>query len=326
MYTLRITIVPLKENIHRYNTRLEDFRIFYNHTIHPELLRMERKRRRLLLLLVLSFLLIFGLFIVGIWLEIMVITLMLMLFVGVYIFVLYQRVNKFIDTFKPNIINLLTDFIDDGINYGELRYDPNKKIAQKKFLSSGIFGASPAVYEGEDYLKGTIGNVPFEMCELNVREESKVRQRLNYVFKGIFLCATVEYPLRGEVLVLPREFRQYLTRSVRQFTLKSGKPADGFIRNQDFREIWMTYATLEGVFNHVLSDDMQARLVNYYEVTGKQIYLSFQGNKIYIAVTEDKDILEPFIFRTNVSFELVREFYEDLTLLLQIVEDFDAHH
>lgn len=308
------------------NTRLEDFRIFYNHTIHPELLRMERKRRRLLLLIALSCLLLFGLFIIGIWLEVMVITLALMLFVGVYMFILYGRVRNFVETFKPNIMNLITDFIDDGIGYGDLIYDQNKFIPKSKFQASQIFGASPDLYEGEDYLKGIIGDVPFEMCELNVREESKVRQRLNYVFKGVFLCATITIPVRGKVLVLPRVFRQYTTRAVRSFLLQGGKEADGFIKNKDFREIWRTFATLEGAFQNVLSEDMQHRLSEYYHKTEKQIYISFQGNKIYIAVTEHKDILEPFIFQTNVSFELVREFYEDLTLLLEIVEDFDVHH
>ena len=198
----------MKEYTASNNTRLEDFRIFYNHTIHPELLRMERKRRRLLLLIVLSFLLLFGLFVIGIWLEVMVITLTLMLFVGVYLFILYGRVRNFVETFKPNIVNLITDFIDDGIGYGDLIYDQNKFIPKSKFQASQIFGASPDLYEGEDYLKGIIGDVPFELCELNVREESKVRQRLNYVFKGVFLAATITIPVRGKVLVLPRVFRQ----------------------------------------------------------------------------------------------------------------------
>lgn len=306
--------------------RLEDFRIFYNHTIHPELLRMERKRLRLLLLISLSLLFFFGLFVLGIWLEIMVVTLSLMLFVGVYLFILYRRIRKFVQTFKPNIINLITDFIDDGINYGDLIYEAEKKIDQKKFSKSGLFAAVPAVYEGEDYLRGKIGDIPFEMCELNVREESKVRQRLNYVFKGVFLVATVNIPVRGKVLVLPRIFRQYTTREVRQFMLEKGRDADGFIKNREFREIWRTLATLEGAFQNVLSEDMQARLVDYHDRTEKQIYLSFQDRKFYVAVTEEKDILEPYVFRTNVSFELVREFYEDLTLLLEIVEDFDVNH
>ena len=37
---------------------LNDLRIFYNHTIHPELMRMERRRHRLLLFLGFSFLLL----------------------------------------------------------------------------------------------------------------------------------------------------------------------------------------------------------------------------------------------------------------------------
>ncbi len=306
--------------------RLEAFRIYYNHTIHPELMRLERKRKRLLLLIFLSCLFLFGLFIVGIWLEVMVITLMLMLFVGVYLYILYKRVRKFVTDFKPAVINLLTDFIDDGISYGKMEYKQFKKISEKKFKESGIFAGGTDVYEGEDFIKGTIGDVKFEMSELNVREESKVRQRLNYVFKGVFLIATVNIPVRGAVLVLPRKFRQYTTREVRNFLLMKGKDADGFIKNRDFREIWRTMATLEGAFQNVLSEDMQDRLVAYHEKTGKDFYLSFRGKKFYVAVSEQEDLLEPYVFRSNVSFELVRNFYEDLRLLLEIIEDFDVNH
>ena len=306
--------------------RLEDFRIYYNHTIHPELLRFERKRRRLLLLIFLSCLFLFGLFIIGIWLEVMVITLSLMLFVGIYIYILYKRVRKFVTDFKPAIINLLTDFIDDSLSYGKTEYRQFEKIPVETFKNSGIFAGATDIYEGEDYLKGSIGDVAFEMSELNVREESKVRQRLNYVFKGVFLIATVTIPVRGSVLVLPRRFRQYTTREVRNFMAMKGRDADGFIKNKHFREIWRTMATLEGAFQNVLSLDMQNRLVEYHEKTGKEIYLSFHGNKFYVAVTEEKDILEPYVFRSNVSFELVRTFYEDLRLLLEIVEDFDVNH
>ena len=41
---------------------------------------------------------------------------------------------------------------------------------------------------------------------------------------------------------------------------------------------------------------------------------------------EEKDILEPYILRSNLSFELVREFFEAVNLLLQIVEEFDKTH
>ncbi|MCB0619636.1 MAG: DUF3137 domain-containing protein, partial [Saprospiraceae bacterium] len=50
------------------------------------------------------------------------------------------------------------------------------------------------------------------------------------------------------------------------------------------------------------------------------------NHQAYIAITEQKDILEPFVFRSNVSFELVREFFEDIQLLMRIVEDIDANN
>ena len=60
--------------------------------------------------------------------------------------------------------------------------------------------------------------------------------------------------------------------------------------------------------------------------TQKEIYVSFINNDIYVGVTEPKDILEPSIFMSNVSFELVREFYEDIELLVSIVQDFDENN
>ena len=46
---------------------------------------------------------------------------------------------------------------------------------------------------------------------------------------------------------------------------------------------------------------------------------------MFLAVTEPKDLLEPNVFQSNVSFELVREFFEDLQLLLSVLEDMDVN-
>ena len=71
---------------------------------------------------------------------------------------------------------------------------------------------------------------------------------------------------------------------------------------------------------------MQFAVARYRQSTGKSIYLSFKDSDIYIAMTNQKDILEPKLFQSNVSFDLVREFFEDIHLLLQIVHEFDANH
>ncbi|MFZ2901292.1 MAG: DUF3137 domain-containing protein [Saprospiraceae bacterium] len=306
--------------------RLEEFRIFYNHTIHPELMRLDRHRKRLLWLLFFSLLFLTGIFIfdmvVGVWL----ITLLLSLPAGIYISYLAYQIQRFIRTFKPRVVNLILDFIDDSVNYGALSYDAKGGISKKTFIESMLFGAAPDVYQAEDYIKGSIGSITFELCELNVREESRVRSRLNYVFKGIFFHAVIEESLQGTIIIFPRGYRQYLSRAIREAVANGAKNIDMMMRHKEFRESFISYATKDARVRDLLSEDMQRILVNYRDETGKEIYISFIGKDIYLAVTEHKNILEPYLFRSNVSFELVREFYEDITMLFEIVEDFDKLH
>jgi len=305
---------------------LDEFRLFYNHTIHPELLRMEQKRRRLFLLLFVSFFVILAAVIFGLYLQVMVFTLMLMIPVGFYITYLIYRIQEFRITFKPRVVNLVLDFIDNGISYGALQYDAKRSIPKKTFLASRIFATRAPTYIGEDYIYGKIGELDFEMCELKVREFSKVRTRLNYVFKGVFLHTTFNRPQKGSIVIWPREFRQYLSGSIKAFSRNGAREVAEDVHHKSFSKFFMAYATKDANTASLLSREMQALIANYREKSNKEVYFSFINRDIYIGITEPKDILEPYIFRSNVSFELVREFFEDLQLLMSIVEDFDKSH
>jgi hypothetical protein len=306
--------------------RLEEFRIYYNKTIYPELMRLERRRRRLLRLLLFSVLILGGVVVFQLYLRILVISLVLMIPVAVYMAYLLFRIREFIRTFKPNVMNLVLDFIDDGPNRGTLHYAPERMLEKDRFLSSRLFVTPAPFYEGEDYINGRVGEMNFELCELDVREISPVLNRLNTIFKGAFLYAIFPEETEGTIAIWPREQRQFHTRSIREFTWMGGKNVDYEIMNNLFRQIFLTYATEDTHVAGILTEPMQEALVQYVDQTGKDIYVSFFDQEIYIAVTEEKDILEPYILRSNLSFELVREFFEDVNLLLQIVEEFDRTH
>ncbi len=306
--------------------RLEEFRIYYNQTIHPELIRMERRRRRLLRLLLFSALIVIGLIIFEIYLNLLLVTLLLFIPLAVYMFYLVYRIREFVQTFKPNVMNLVLDFIDDGPNRGTLSYQAEGKLSKEQFLDSRIFVSPAPYYQGEDYIAGRVGEMDFELCELDVREVSPVVNRLNFVFKGVFLYAIFPEETEGEIIVWPREYQQYHTRAIREFTWAGAVNVDHEILNERFRQKFLTYATEETHVISILTAPMQEAIVQYMEQTGKEIYVSFLDQEIYIAVTEPKDILEPHILRSNLSFELVREFFEDVSLLLHIVEQFDQTH
>jgi hypothetical protein len=306
--------------------RLDEFRIYYNHTIHPELMRLERSRIKLLQFLFFSLILLIAIVIAELYLNILFITLLLMIPIGVYITYLFYRIRKFVQTFKPNIITLILDFVDDSLNYGTLKYDPKRSISKDTFFTSKLFITKPAVFEGEDHISGKIGELDFELCELNIKEQSPVSSRLINVFQGVFMHARFHYSLEGTILVWPRSQRQHLIKTIKEFTWAGGENVDHEIMTDEFRELFMTYATLETHVAGVLPETMQEAVVNYYHQTGKEIFLSIIDQDIFIGIKEPKDILEPFIFKSNLNFDLVKEFFEDIQVTLSIVEDFDQCH
>jgi hypothetical protein len=302
------------------------FRIFYNHTIYPELKRLERLRRRLLGLFAIAAVLLFGIIIFEVFLNIWVVTLLLTIPTSLFVVYLGYRMRRFVQTFKPQVMQLLLEFMESLPNINKLAYDPRGGIDIGEFYESQLFTSNADIYETEDFIEGMVGEMDFCLCELNVRETSKVRNRTNHVFKGVFLHATFTEETEGRILVWPREFKQYLSKSIRNFTFQGGINVDHEVLNEEFRSVFMTYALPDTHVISILSRPMQDAIVEYRRETGKEIYMSFMDEEIYVAIAEPKDILEPYIFKANTSFELVREFFEDIHLLLKVVEDFDQTH
>jgi len=162
--------------------KLEEFRIFYNHTIHPELMRMEKKRGRLLRLFFLSILFVVIVMGLSAFLDILTVTLFLLIPVSFYMTYLVYQFQKFRSTFKPNIMNLVLDFMDNDVNYGTLKYEEEKFISKKEFLGSKIFVTTADEYKGEDYIEGQLGELPFRMCDMQL-SIMKLRGRYSFYQK-----------------------------------------------------------------------------------------------------------------------------------------------
>ena len=305
-----------------------DFRLFYNQSIYPELLNLEQRRRRLMRLLGLSVFLVLGVVLLQVYVRIFIVTLLLLIPIGLWIAYLAFRVQVYYREFKPRIVGLVLDFIDNDINFGTFQYDPKGGIPKSRFLAGKIFTRADE-YEAEDLITGKVRELPFELCELRVREFSDVRTRLDYVFRGIFLCGDfLRSDMPGGILLLPDANRKYLSRSERAFHLSGGRRA----RNNllpEFEANFDTYATPNVRLQDVLSADLQQAILHFRQRfqemnRKKEMYLSIIDGKIYIALTQDKDLLEPSLFQNTVSFEVVREFHDDINLLMDILREVDV--
>ncbi len=307
---------------------MQDFRLFYNQSIHPELLHLEFRRQRLVRLLMLSGLLVAGVIALQVYIQIFFITLLLFIPIGCWIAYLLYRVRVFFMEFKPRVVGLLMDFIDNDVNFHFDGYYPQGLIPAERFLESKIFTVATD-YAGEDLIRGQVRETPFEVCELRVREFSDARSRLDYVFRGVFLIADFQrWDMHGQLLVLPDAYRKYLSRSERAFHRDSGRRVREHLL-PEFEAFFDTYATPDARVQNVLTEDMQRAILQFrlrYQEFNRQkeIYFSIIGDKIYLALTQHRDLLEPSLLGSNVSFETVREFYEDLRLLLDVVLEVDV--
>jgi hypothetical protein len=305
-----------------------DFRLFYNQNIHPELLHLEQRRRRLVRLLALSAVLVVAMVVMQVVVNVFVFTLLLFIPIVLWVTYLLFRVQVFYQEFKPRIVGLILDFIDNDVNFSFGGYDPKGFISKKKFLESRIFTTADD-YAGEDLIRGQVRETPFELCELRVQEFSPARSKLDYVFRGIFLIGDYKrWDLHGGILVLPDAYRKYLSRSERAFHLVGGRRVKDNLL-PEFEVFFDTYATPNVRIQDMISTDMQQVILQFRQMfqeknRQKEIYFSIIADKIYLALTQDKNLLEPSLFANNASFETVLEFYQDIRLLLEVVLDVDV--
>ena len=307
---------------------LKDFHNFYNQTINPELRRMNQRRKKMLRSLVLFFVLILGVFFLQIWFNLFLVFLILIIPMLYFVSTAFVALDKYRATYKPTIISLVLDFIDNDPYFGTaMQYREQASISKETFLASKLFNTEAPEFVGEDYITGAMGELEFEMSELGVKEFSPVRTRLDNVFRGIFLHARYTHDVQNEngaILLLPRSKKSLISRTIKAFTVKGARQIE--LPNQQLRDLFLVYATSDANKNGFLSDDMQRAIVEYAEKTGRDIFISFIRNDIYIAVENEKDLFEPRYLESSVSYELIHEFYQDINILLNIIRDIDANN
>jgi len=298
---------------------LSEFRLFYNRTLHPELLKQERTRRRLMFFFIMSVsvLILSGLLVY--WAEMPVIALLMWIPIVAWSSFLGWKIQQFRSRFKPKVVQLILDFIAHPMTYSHEAFLP-----KSRFLQSRFFTTKAPYYKGEDYIAGSIGSLNFEMCELDVREPSNVGGAMQPVFRGIFFTAKTKNNFQGEIVILPKSERPYLSRTIKDLIRRGDKTLT--VKYPDFEDKFLTYISSDANRELIIHEAFFGVLFDFAQKLDKRVYMSFVEGYIYIAVWEPKDILEPHIFSANTNFKLVREFYADLYNIVSVVEDFDKLH
>jgi hypothetical protein len=311
---------------------LQDLKQFYETELSADLTVLEKKRIKIAMAVVC----------IGFVIAVIVTFLLLLIFghkdaakepvtfllpVIIFAFIVYfvdeWIPEKYYTEFKLLIIDRIVHFIDVG-----LKYDYEACVHESTFITSQIFKTKPDIYKGDDYVSGKIGATKFEFSEINAAygSHSGKRRTVTLIFKGLFFIADFHKDFSCQTVVLP-DNTENLFGTFGQ-TLQSMNITRGQLIKLDdpeFEKQFVVYGSDQVEARYILSPALMERIVTFKKKANTDIYLSFVGSKVFVAISHSKDLFEPRIFNTLLDFGHIKEYFDDIQLAVGIVEDLNLN-
>ncbi len=232
--------------------------------------------------------------------------------------------RSYVREFKNDIIEKIVEFIDFN-----LTYDNNGFLPVPVFIHSNIFQKHPDIYQGDDRVYGKIGVTNIDFSEVNakyVTKDSKGRRHEHTIFKGLFFQADFNKAFKGKTYVLADFSERYLG-SVGKFlqNINVSRPPIVRLEDPEFEKYFVVYGTDQIEARYILSTSLMKRIVDFKAKSKREIYLSFIDSFVYVAISYNRNLMEPKVFKTLLDFEPMKEYFEDLSLAIGIVEDLNLN-
>lgn len=304
-----------------------ELRSFYDNQLQQKLGAFELKRKKILtrVLFTIAALVVFVISIIGHWpIAILVASVVLAILLFATTIPIY---NSYVSLYKKNIVTELVGFI-----HSDLEYDPKKKISEYIYRKSDLFRVRYDRYQGEDLIKGMVGQTNFACSELHTEYKTvtsdgkgKTKTEWHTIFQGLFFYADFNKELKGRTYVAP-DLAEKLFGKWGQRLQKLGAKADLVkLENIDFEKEFVVHSTDQVEARYILTPAIMEALLqlkNEYKLTP---HISFIHSQVYFAFETRKNLFEPKIFSSGVNFNDIKEMHHYLTLSLRIIEELNLN-
>jgi hypothetical protein len=218
-----------------------------------------------------------------------------------------------------------------------LRYSPAGGISEGEFQSSRLFEHRIDRYNREDYVSGQLDKTEVRFSEVHAEyktttTDSKGRRQTHWhtIFKGLFFVADFNKDFKGITVVVPDVAERLLGGWLGKIFQKLNFARSGqLIKLEDprFEKYFAVYGDDQIEARYILSPGLMERIVEFRErpETGNNVFISFARSNVYVAIPSTRNMFEPRFFRTLMNFNLIKEYFLDLTLAAGIVEDLNLN-
>ncbi len=306
---------------------IEELKSYYDKELMKDLLVLEENRKKIAKKLLtvniicgLSIIISFALF----FIFPLIALIMLILLIILWIFLGIRITKGYTSDFKNKIIYNIIKFIDPN-----LEYYPQGMIPQESYMSSKIFLSRVDRYTGDDYVKGKIGDTFISFSEIHseYKTQSKNDTDWHTIFKGLFFIADFNKKFKSQTIVLPDVAEKMFGSIIGKMFQDLNKARGDLVKMDDpeFEKLFVVYSNDQIDARYILSPSLMKRITDFKKNSKKNIYLSFINNQIFVAISYYKNLFEPKIFKTLIDFDLIKEYYEDMSLAIGIVEELNLN-
>ncbi len=309
----------------------KNFKDFYEQTLVPELIMLDRERkkvdRRVILIVLIT--------VIAIIIEAKIIPedagdwkFVIQPLTGILGFILISVVSKnYRLNFKNKIISKISTFVDKN-----MQYTPEGTVPEEEFIRSAIFQHSCDKYKGEDHFRGTLGKTAVEFSEVVAQYVTRTgsgssrKETYHTFFKGIFFVADFNKHFKTHTIVLPDTAERLfgkMGQKLQSLAINRGE----LIRLEDpeFEKEFCVYGDDQVEARYILSPSLMQRILEFKRKWNTKVYLSFRDSKVYIAIRMTKNLFETRLFKSVVDYNFIEENMRYLILLTGIVEDLNLN-
>jgi len=293
---------------------------FYYKNLFPTLEKLENDRKNLRYKIVLVALVYTALFAFIAYLLENFYDFIIFAYIAIGALIYKFLVHDYTHEFKMNVIKPLIHAIDST-----LLYSSKTHVSDYYFERSELF-EKPDRLSGNDYVKGQIDGINIQFSDLHAEKRhksSKGRESWSTLFQGLFIVADFNKHFKGETVVLPDSAQSTFGDIIGHWLQSNNMARDELVKMDDpeFEEEFVVYSTDQVEARYILSHSLMKKLLSFQQKSNHQIHISFIESHIYMAISYNKDLFEPSIFRSLLDYKVAMEYVKTLHLAIGIVEE-----
>lgn len=240
----------------------------------------------------------------------------------IYLGAIHKSKEKFRKSYKEQIIKPIIKFI-----HPSLEYDPDNFIQNHEFARSQIFLENADTYSGDDLVKGQIDKTKIRFSEVHASYTTQSKnQHKETIFDGIFFIADFNKNFKGKYYVLPDSAERIFGKFGQKFqklATNRGKLVE--LEDPDFERLFVVYGSDQVEARYILSPALMARMTAMKKDFPDNLYFSFVGSQINVAISQRGEQFEQSLFRTVDNEKQITKFFHLLSSVIGIVEELNLN-